>query len=300
MTDDAADEPDLADARSAMDLLANEVRLSIVFALGDAAATPQGAGIAFSDLRERAGVRDSGRFNYHLEQLRDQFVSAGDDGYELTPAGSQVYQLLVRGAFEAEVSTRSLSVDADCLRCGGSLAATYRSNGILRVACEDCETSFYNSMVPPALIANHEDDAAALHAARDWIRSQTSLLWRGTCPWCAGVVETALVDPAEVTADDPGPLPAFVRFGCRDCGTGLYATPGGVLLTHPTVLGFAADRGVDLRDRFNWELPFAVTAEHTSVVGTDPLRVAVTVECDGDALRVELDEDAQVMGTERR
>ncbi|WP_449404315.1 DUF7347 domain-containing protein [Halalkalicoccus subterraneus] len=43
--------------------------------------------MGFADLRRRVGVEDSGRFRYHLKQLRGDFVEKANDGYRLTYAG---------------------------------------------------------------------------------------------------------------------------------------------------------------------------------------------------------------------
>lgn len=45
--------------------------------------------VSFSELRGRVGVEDSGRFNYHLDQLVPRFVEQGEDGYTLTYAGTK-------------------------------------------------------------------------------------------------------------------------------------------------------------------------------------------------------------------
>ncbi|WP_438267488.1 DUF7347 domain-containing protein [Haladaptatus halobius] len=46
--------------------------------------------LTFSELRERVGIRDTGRFNYHLSKLRERFVRETDDGYDLGHAGERV------------------------------------------------------------------------------------------------------------------------------------------------------------------------------------------------------------------
>ncbi|WP_436909628.1 DUF7347 domain-containing protein [Halosimplex marinum] len=71
-------------------LLSNEMRVRILAALADADAEA----VCFSDLRSRAGVTDSGQFNYHLERLRGELVAKTDDGYALTEAGERVVDIL--------------------------------------------------------------------------------------------------------------------------------------------------------------------------------------------------------------
>jgi len=71
-----------ANAAAAFDLLSDPTRVAILQELA-AADEPLG----FTALRERAGVQDSGRFNYHLTRLRDRLVTHTDRGYELTDDG---------------------------------------------------------------------------------------------------------------------------------------------------------------------------------------------------------------------
>jgi|APHM01.1.fsa_nt_gi hypothetical protein len=65
-------------------LLSDETRLAIVTALADASEP-----VCFSALRDRVGAADSGRFNYHLGELRETLVTKRADGYALTPAGER-------------------------------------------------------------------------------------------------------------------------------------------------------------------------------------------------------------------
>jgi hypothetical protein len=81
---------DPAALSDALDLLSDETRLAVVFELAAAEALPDGEAVSFSTLRERVGVADSGRFNYHLDRLRERFVDRGPDGYRLTSQGVAV------------------------------------------------------------------------------------------------------------------------------------------------------------------------------------------------------------------
>lgn len=80
---------DLDEATATFDLLSDETRVRIVRALADAS-----GGLRFSELRTRAGVRDAGRFNYHLEKLRGRLVEKSGETYVLTAAGADVAGLL--------------------------------------------------------------------------------------------------------------------------------------------------------------------------------------------------------------
>ena len=48
----------------------------------------------FSDLRTRVGVRDGGRFSYHLRKLRGRLVERTGDGYALTADDERAARLV--------------------------------------------------------------------------------------------------------------------------------------------------------------------------------------------------------------
>jgi citrate synthase len=65
--------------------LSEPSRLEILLALYDTDGP-----LAYSTLRDATTIDDKGRFNYHLRQLRDYFVTDEADGYVLTDAGRRV------------------------------------------------------------------------------------------------------------------------------------------------------------------------------------------------------------------
>ncbi|UIO99967.1 helix-turn-helix domain-containing protein [Halobaculum sp. CBA1158] len=73
------------DAADDLSALASEHRVAILRELAAADAP-----LTFSELRERVGMRDTGRFNYHLGELRGRFVRERDGGYVLGHAGERV------------------------------------------------------------------------------------------------------------------------------------------------------------------------------------------------------------------
>lgn len=103
----------------ALELLADDTRLAILRALADRReAAPDDPTLSFTELRERAGVADSGRFNYHLRELCGQFVRERPEGYELGYRGAAVVD-----AATGAVRTDDVDPDADgeddvCPVCG--------------------------------------------------------------------------------------------------------------------------------------------------------------------------------------
>lgn len=81
----ASRDSDPTDPTDALSVLADETRIAILRALADADEP-----LSFSRLRERADVRDSGRFSYHLQRLCEYFVRETPEGYELGHAGARL------------------------------------------------------------------------------------------------------------------------------------------------------------------------------------------------------------------
>ena len=91
--DDASDRR--ADAFAA---LSDPLRVEILQGLSAHTRTTGDPIIGFAELRKRVDGRDSGRFRYHLNELRDNFVEKADGGYRLTHAGIQMVGAILAGS----------------------------------------------------------------------------------------------------------------------------------------------------------------------------------------------------------
>jgi len=123
------------DVTDALEVLGNEIRVSILRELAEADGP-----LSFTELRERSGVRDTGKFNYHLKKLCSYFVREADGGYELGHAGSRVIAAADPQMLDgASSETESAETDGGepevetCPVCGE----------------EDCEKLFHVHLTPP-------------------------------------------------------------------------------------------------------------------------------------------------------
>ena len=79
---DDAEERSATEPADASGALSDPLRIDVLRALvTHHRETGAAAPIGFADLRRRVDVRDSGRFRYHLEQLRGTFVEPADESY---------------------------------------------------------------------------------------------------------------------------------------------------------------------------------------------------------------------------
>jgi len=291
------DRSDALDPDDAFTLLADETRLQILRALGDAWSPRDRAPLSFSELRDRADVADGGRFNYHLTRLVGTFVRRVEDGYWLTYPGVRVYQAIASGAFNEHLAVDPFEIDDDCVICGASLVASYEDH-LLSIACPACDHRFVRNYVPPGRVAEGDPDAF-LVAVDQTIRRSTAAATAGVCADCSGTVAVAVGPNVGYILPESAPeYDVRVTFDCEHCSAHVENTVGSTLLSHPAVISFAYERGLSLADQYVWTIPFVVDPDSTTLRSTDPLRVAVTVEAGGDSRRFVVDEALDVVAVE--
>ena len=289
------------DQERALSLLADENRVRIIEELGDATVSPE-TGIprlSYAELQSRVGIHDSGRFNYHLQQLLDNYVAKEDTGYRLRWPGMVLYRALVARLLtgEADLSIDRVPVGVDCYRCGEPVEG-HRYETLFRVRCWACDANYTDIYVPTRGLVEKEPDEILRTVHR---RSRTVLdaMTAGQCPWCAAdvAVDVRAADEPLPSLHDTRDLDAHAVYRCTNC-TGFHYMPvSQVLLYHPATIAFYHDHGTDLTAIPKWELRWAVTDETTEVLDTDPWRFRVRVPLEGTELVAVLDENLDVAET---
>jgi len=299
---DHAGDADLAPAE-AFALLGNETRIDILQSLHEATIErDDDRPVAFSELYDRTDLDDSAHFNYHLKQLLDHFVrkvECGDDddaddcveGYAFRTPGWKVVRSVFAGTFTGRSELGPFDAPGRCYECDGDLEARY-ANELLTIACTECGRTPVNYSFPPGGLADRTP-AEFLDAFHHHVRHHYCLAADGVCPECMGRMETDLVADTAVPGQD-----VAVRHTCGRCDNRLTSAVGVNLLDTASVLTFFADRGVDLTTEPFWTHPWTVSDVYTTVVSDDPLRVRLDLPCDGDAIRVTVDETLEVLATE--
>lgn len=305
-------------ASEAFGVLGNETRLNILVALWEEVEPFEDEdSVSFSALRERVGTRDSGQFNYHLEKLVGHFVESREDGYALTGPGLTFVRSMIAGAGIESPTLESTDVDATCTLCGAQVQITYE-DGLVRVLCSECDGIWAEPgdrptgqlakfSLDPAGLANRSPDE--IYAAA-WVYSfhQMYSMIEGVCPVCSGTVERSLdvcTDHAEegVCPDCDRTAEVGAMAHCSVCKDAARMTPGVVSKFHPAVVGFFYDHGLSLQFRFNdldhIERRLELGESAVDLTSSDPPRVRVTHEVDGDAISVDLDADLSVIDVSR-
>lgn len=284
-------------------LVANDTRIEIIRALWAAHIAepetlegPRQNALSFSTLRARVGVDDSGRFNYHLDELRPQFVRKREDGYVLTDAGSRVIGAAVSGVYTDSTPTLDTSVMGACPTddCAGQLEADYEY-GHLEVACTDCarQTVLH---APPIVVETHDVDARPATLQR-YTTTEAQRMARGFCTLCNGRVHARL-NQAKVAGNmaERDAVPIIHR--CQECGNVAHTSATVCLLDHPAVVAFLHDVGVDYRTVALWRPPKGVDRTET-LRGREPVRIDVTLTGDAETLHLRMDEAIEVIEATR-
>jgi len=287
VSDQSGSDGEIAPAE-AFSVIANETRLNILEALWRTEDRP----VTFSELFGDLEIRDSAQFNYHLQQLTDQFVVKAEDGYELSHTGGQVIRALRAGTYTRSPEIDPFEIEGACTRCGGRLEAAYADEQ-LAITCQDCDKAHGKYSFPPGgLVDRTEAEVATAFDER--VRHLHCLAADGVCPACSGRMRTEISRQGECCLD----VSLRAEHVCERCRHRLCSPVGLVLLDEACVTAFYDDHGIELTERPYWTLPWCVDDEHYEVESTDPWRIRVTISLGSERLLVTLGGDLQVVETD--
>jgi DNA-binding transcriptional ArsR family regulator len=291
-------------------VLGNETRIQVLRTLGLADGP-----MAFSELYERVGMRDSGNFNYHLEKLAGHFVRKTDDGYALRQAGQRVVESVLSGTVTEAPVLEPTAVDVPCIYCGAGTEVSYREERLLW-RCTDCPGSFSGldatteafGTLPtgtidlaylPSAGVQDRTPREMLEASDTWSAAERVALANGVCPRCSATVEDSLTvcedhdDGGDVCEACHTRLGVSVRSRCTNC----THAKGGTLVLHlladPTFRSVFDSRGVDVISTPFDEMS-AFVVDDQEVTGTDPFRARITYSLDGEEITLTVDDDLTV------
>jgi len=263
----------------AFSAIGNEIRVNILRVLGDA-----GEALSFSEIRSRVEIRDSGQFNYHLNELRDRYIRQTDSGYILTRAGLRVTSAIEASAYAAGEVVGPESAATDCPICGADRSVVYEDSAV-RLHCSANSNHKWLSPLPPGATEERNlDELVELGTTVN--RNYGDLAASGTCPECFGQMERWMRSDEEVSERFGGHEYVFQAM-CEDCGFPFGGSVGSLVTRHPAVVSAYHKHGVNIRERTILPHEF----EPPVVVSEDPLRLRVDVEtprADDDRVLVSL------------
>lgn len=290
--------------------LANETRMEILEALGEADRP-----LAFSTLRDAVSIRDSGQFNYHLNQLVDHFIRQTDDGYELRQPGRRVVQAILSGAVTGAPEVEASPIDVACIYCGAETEVSFRQERLLW-RCTECAGLFEDheatseafGTLPrgtidlaylPAAGIQDRTPREMLEASDVWSAAEDVAMTNGVCPRCSGAVEDTLSvcedheDGDGVCEQCHSRMGVTVRSECQNCRHSIDATFLIQLIADPSFRAIFDSRGVDIISTA-LEEKSAFAVEEYEVLNRDPFRARLTHIVSGDEVSVIVNDELAV------
>lgn len=272
----------------AFSAIGNDIRINILRVLGDA-----GEAMSFSEIRSRVDIRDSGQFNYHLNELRDRYIEQTDDGYILTRAGLRVTSAIEASAYGSGEVIGPETAATECPICGADRTVIYEDSAI-RLRCSANSNHRWLSPLPPG--ATEDRDLNELVELGTKVnRNYVDLAASGTCPECFGRMERWMRDDEEATKNLGGHEYVFQAM-CEDCGFPFGGGVGCLVNRHPAVVSAYHEHGINIREQTTLPHEF----DSPTVVSEDPLRLRVDIESpreDDDHVLVSLtiDDNANIV-----
>lgn len=277
------------DAAEAFELVGHPDRLSIIEVLIEARRSDGQSDVQFTSLRDLSNIDDTGRFNYHLNQLLGTFVTKTDDGYRLSSYAHRIMAPMMGGVYDPDRATESVETAGECPDCGSDLWIQ-PDETTLRVVCDQDHVINEGLLGYPGIV----DDRPPAEATETFglINTQgIELAVAGVCPTCHGPVD------GEITAAENADYYLF-EAPCGTCGNQFANTVGSCVLTHPSVVSFLHEHGIDVRKTTPWSLSFAHPGAEI-VESTEPLRLSVEIQGDEELLSVTVSRSGTVVSTER-
>jgi len=281
------------------DLLGHELRVEILLALGigkmDSSNRPSIVKMPYADLMDAVQAQDSGRFNYHLNELRGSLVMKQDGEYMLTPHGLAAVGTII--GTDRDQHRDLGEVDFNCPLCDATISAAYDSGAVVFQCQDDTEDpsldgSHRFSVLVPTPGATSRSREEILQLARSKARQNIKLTTQGICPSCRGRFEW-LETPATLGADQ---LRSY-RGECEVCGYVRMTSPGVLALTDPAVISFFQQQGINVYQRFMWNIGYLPADQRQLVAENQSGLVRVTYRVGCDSLTAVLDETGSVITT---
>ncbi len=306
-------------AVEAFKLLSDETRLAILLTLWENYDPhAEDNSIPFSKLYDRVSMRDSGTFTYHLDKLVGHFIEETGDGYRLRNSGLTIVRAIIAGTGLEDARLAPTEIPRSCYHCGAPVELSYEDERLYQI-CTECEANVgpdssehaptgtlmvYDNFNPAGLTRRTPEDVFV--ASTIEYHSAVGLLIRGVCPECSGSVEESLhicdsheSPPGEVCSTCGTWNEARVRYVCSVCKYGGSYPAWVAAFDHPAIVAFYYDHGFqmtfDLDDAEECARAWDRLAREQTLLSEDPVRIRVTVPCDGAELNLTLDEDLDVI-----
>lgn len=296
--------------------LGSEVRIEILQTLGDADEP-----LSFSELRDSVGVRDAGRFSYHLDKLKGHFVSKESGMYSLRQAGRRVIEAVYSGAVTRAPTTDRTEIDMACPYCEASTEVRFIEERV-EAFCTACEGTYGYSaledesvqkgflgsvLLPPAGIYGRSATEIA-RAGATWGNLQLLVRASGLCPRCSAPLDisTSVCQDHERSGGLCDRCNQYYAVGHEEhCTNCIFSTAGAIgpaLRANADLLAFQLENGLNPVDPDDiTDFLKMMVGYDEEVLSTEPLLAEITFSLDDDSITLTVDDARNVVSvTEHR
>ncbi len=271
-----------ANAKEAFALLGHEIRLEILLALLVNWKAARTEPVSYAALMDTVEMVDSGKFNYHLDKLRDVYVQKVNDGYVPTASATALYRDVLAHRPMDTLTIKNHSLDMDCPVCGEATALTYE-RGFVTIDCQHCtEWVGFTSPFPHTGVEQRDIDEL-LTAIDTRVKLHTELLRHDQCPDCSGTVAVDL--RLEEFKNEP-----FVTVDCQTCSLTIGLEVLGMVRGDNRVTDALQTVGIDPSLPV-WELPTGTAF----IDSQTPPRVGIRVTSEDGTVTVVLNESLDIV-----
>lgn len=282
--------------------LGDETRIEILLELSNVASEDGiGSGLTFSTLRKRIGVADSGRFNYHLNELTGQFVAKRGDTYVARWPGLMLIAAIHAGLYDDADTPKSDSAVTNftCPKCLDPLEVQFTEGDLgtgVYLYCEDHSEMTKYWYPPGAQQGRSLSDLIRIAATR--LLTNVRLARQGICMECWGRVSTDVSGELPDRAADEELSPdedVIVAFQCERCWNQPYVPLRTSVATHPIVASAFERRGYEpVEAAYAQATRSEVTCEER-LVNDGSAEASVRIGFDHETLTVWVDEECSVI-----
>lgn len=267
-------------------VLGHPIRVEILAALLEDWQAAYTEPVSYATLMDGVDMTDSGKFNYHLQQLLGVYVHSVESGYVPTAAGTALRRAVIAHRPDRDDTPRQIAVDSTCPACDAELIGVHE-RGFLSIECRSCETWAGLSYTFPQNGLAARSDERVLEAFRDRYRRHLELARSGQCPFCAATT-TVTAD-----ADAVGSGEHTAEIACDTCSFRVGSDIAPLLLGAPRVIGVLRDCGI-APGQYQWDLPEFPARP----CARDPLRVRIEIEGPDATAAIVVDETLGIRAIE--
>jgi len=245
--------------------------------------------LSYAELMDAVEMEDSGKFNYHLDQLRGVYIEEVKEGYVPTASAIALYEAMVANQ-PTETISADFSIDERCPNCESELRGEYQQE-FLSVDCPACDLFWGATYRFPKNGLTVRDGENVFESLYDRMMHHVGLARTGQCPSCAGL--TNVVIPRKRLDGDSTPT---VELSCETCSWFVTIDIVSAVQFEPRVTNALFEIGLPLGESHNMRTTEQVLPDVTGNIESEsPLHAKITISFEGDIAEFVVDNELDVL-----